>query len=161
VARIQSVYAARYYRSLGLRVYVGYLFHHESPLRKAHHVSKLIALAAHRIAGGSKEITELSDISVKKEWTFAGDVARGIFTLIDQEIVFECVIGSGVAYSIENWLEQCFGIIGKDWHDHVRIREGFTPEYKCLVSNPRSINSLGWSPAVGFQELAKMMIAAL
>ncbi|MCK5345844.1 MAG: GDP-mannose 4,6-dehydratase, partial [Candidatus Heimdallarchaeota archaeon] len=30
VARIQSVYAARYYRSLGLQVYVGYLFHHES-----------------------------------------------------------------------------------------------------------------------------------
>jgi GDPmannose 4,6-dehydratase len=160
VARIQSVYAARYYRSLGLRVYVGYLFHHESPLRQAHHVSKLIALAAHRIAAGSKEIIELGDISVKKEWTFAGDVARGIFTLIDQGIVFESVIGSGVAYSIENWLEQCFGMIGKDWQDYVRIREGFTPEYKCLVSNPRTINSLGWSPAVGFQELAKMMIAA-
>lgn len=161
VARIQSVYAARYYRSLGLRVYVGYLFHHESPLRKAHHVSKIIALAAHRIAHGSKEIIELGDISVKKEWTFAGDVARGIFTLIDQDSVFEAVIGSGIAYSIENWLEQCFGIIGKDWHDHVRIREGFTPEYKCLVSNPGTIKSLGWSPAVGFQELAKMMVAAL
>jgi GDPmannose 4,6-dehydratase len=160
VARIQSVYAARYYRSLGLRVYVGYLFHHESPLRQAHHVSKLIALAVHRIADGSKEIIELGDISVKKEWTFAGDVAGGIFTLMDQGIVFECVIGSGVAFSIENWLEQCFGMIGKDWQDHVRIREGFTPEYKCLVSNPRTINSLGWSPAVGFRELAKMMIAA-
>ena len=84
VARIQSVYAARYYRSLGLKVYVGYLFHHESPLRKAHHVSKIIALAARRIADGGKEIIELGDISVKKEWTFAGDVARGIFTLIDQ-----------------------------------------------------------------------------
>ena len=31
VARIQSVYAARYFRSLGLRTYVGYLFHHDSP----------------------------------------------------------------------------------------------------------------------------------
>ncbi len=161
VARIQSVYAARYYRSLGLRVYVGYLFHHESPLRKAHHVSKIVALAARRIADGGKEIIELGDISVKKEWTFAGDVAGGIFTLIDQDDVFEAVIGSGVAYTIENWLEQCFGMIGKDWHDHVRIREGFTPEYKCLVSNPGTINSLGWFPAVGFQELTRMMIAAI
>jgi len=161
VTRIQSVYAARYYRSLGLKVYVGYLFHHESPLRKAHHVSQTVALAVHRIAHGSKEIIELGDISVEKEWTFAGDVAKGILTLINQDEVFEAVIGSGVAYSIENWLEQCFGLIGKDWHDYVRIREGFTPEYKCLVSNPRTINSLGWSPAVGFQELARMMIAAL
>ncbi len=161
VARIQSVYAARYFRSLGLRVYVGYLFHHESPLRKAHHVSKIIALAARRIADGGKEIIELGDISVKKEWTFAGDVARGIFTLIDQDDVFEAVIGSGVAYTIENWLEQCFGIIGKDWHEHVRIREGFTPEYKYLVSNPGTMNFLGWFPAIGFQELARMMIAAI
>ena len=43
IARIQSVYAARYFRSLGLKVYVGYLFHHESPLRKNNHVSKMIA----------------------------------------------------------------------------------------------------------------------
>lgn len=161
VTRIHSVYAARYFRSLGLRVYVGYLFHHESPLRKEHHVSKMIALAVKRIAAGSGEVIELGDISVEKEWTFAGDVSRGIFTLIEQDDIFEAVIGSGVVYSIENWLEQCFGLIGKDWHDHVRLREGFTPEYKCLVSNPVTINSLGWFPAVGFQELAKKMVASV
>lgn len=158
VARIQSVYAARYYRSLGLKVYVGYLFHHESPLRKSHHVSKLIALAVKRIAEGSNETIELGDISVRKECTFAGDIANGIFTLINQDDVFEAVIGTGIAYSIENWLEQCFSLIGKNWRDYVRIREGFIPEYKCLVSNPRTIHSLGWSPSVGLQELAKMMI---
>ena len=42
VARIQSVYVARYFRRLGVRVYVGYLFHHESPFRHPHHVSKVI-----------------------------------------------------------------------------------------------------------------------
>ncbi len=158
IARIQSVYAARYYRSLGLKAYVGYLFHHESPFRKAHHVSQMIALAAGRIAMGSSEMIEVGDLSVKKEWTFAGDVARGIFALLDQEDVFECVIGSGVFYSIENWLEECFKRIGRDWHDYVRLRDGFRSEYKCLISDPKTIHSLGWSPAVGFQDLAKMMI---
>lgn len=160
VARIQSVYAARYYRSLGLKVYVGYLFHHESPLRKPNHVSQMIALAAQRIAKGSKEIIELGDISVEKEWTFAGDVARGIFTLVEQDSVFEAVIGSGETYSIENWLEQCFRIIGRDWHNHVRLREGFTSEYKRLYSNPRTMSGLGWFPAVKLPELAEMMITA-
>ena len=158
IARIQSVYAARYFRSLGIRVYIGYLFHHESPLRKPNHVSQKIALAVKRIAEGSDEVLELGDISVEKEWTFAGDVAKGIFTLIGQDEVFEAVIGSGIAYSIENWLEQCFGIIGKDWHDHVCLHEGFTPEYKRLVSNPKTINALGWFPAVEFPDLAKRMI---
>ncbi len=158
VARIQSVYAARYFRSLGMKVYVGYLFHHESPLRKPLHVSQMIAIAVKRIAGGSDETIELGDISVEKEWTFAGDITKGIFTLVEQDKVFEAVIGSGISYSIENWLEQCFGIIGKDWHDYVRLRQGFTPEYKRLVSSPETINSLGWYPTVGLKDLAEIMI---
>jgi len=56
IARIQSVYAARYYRSLGIQTYVGYLFHHESPLRKPSHVSQKIALAVQRIDRGNNEI---------------------------------------------------------------------------------------------------------
>ncbi len=158
LARIHSVYAARYYRSLGLKVYVGYLFHHESPLRKPDHVSQIIALAVKRIAKGSDEIIELGDISVEKEWTFAGDVAQGIFTLVEQDDIFEAVIGSGIGYSIENWLEQCFMVIGKDWHDHVRLRKGFKPEYKRLISDPKTINSLGWYPKVVFSDLAKRMV---
>lgn len=158
VARIHSVYAARYYRSLGLRVYIGYLFHHESPLRKPQHVSKMIALAVKRIAAGSGEIIELGDISVKKEWTFASDIAKGIFTLLEQDDVFEAVIGSGIAYSIEDWLEQCFSVIGKDWRNHVRLREGFTPEYKRLVSDPATMHKLGWFSTVGLPDLARIMI---
>jgi GDPmannose 4,6-dehydratase len=159
VARIQSVYAARYYRSLGIRTYVGYLFHHESPFRKPNHVSKMIALAVQRIAAGSGEFIELGDISVEKEWTFAGDVVQGILTLVEQDKVFEAVIGSGVAYSIQNWLEECFKIIGKDWREHTRLREGFTPEYKQLVSKPETINALGWYPGVTFSDLVKMMMS--
>jgi GDPmannose 4,6-dehydratase len=160
IARIQSVYAARYYRSLGIPVYVGYLFHHESPFRKSNHVSKMIASAVQRIATGSSEIIELGDISVEKEWTFAGDIVKAIFTLVEQDDVYEAVIGSGVTYSIKNWLEQCFTIIGKDWQKYVRVRDDFTVEYKRLISNPQCINSLGWFPIVRFDELAQMMVTA-
>lgn len=158
VARIQAVYAARYYRSLGLRAYVGYLFHHDSPLRKPQHVSKMIASAVKRISTGSKETIELGDISVEKEWTFAGDIVRGIFTLIDQEEVFECVIGSGKAYSIAQWIELCFNSIDRDWHHHVRTKDAFCAEYKRLVSDPKTITKLGWRPTVNISELAAIMV---
>lgn len=158
VARIQSVYAARYYRSLGIRAYVGYLFHHESPFRKPNHVSKMVALAAQRIASGSNEFIEIGDISVEKEWTFAGDLTKGILTLVEQNKIFEAVIGSGVAYSIKDWLEACFRIIGKDWRKHIRLREDYTREYKRLISNPATMHSLGWSPSVDIQELANIMV---
>jgi GDPmannose 4,6-dehydratase len=158
VARIQSVYAARYYRSLGIRAYVGYLFHHESPFRDETHVSKMITSAVQRISSGSREKITLGDLSVKKEWTFAGDTVEGIFTLVQQDEVFEAVIGSGVPYSIENWLEVCFGIIGRKWNDYVILREGFKSEYPLLVSNPFKIKQLGWSPKISFRQLAEMMI---
>ena len=160
VARIQSVYAARYYRSMGIRTYVGYLFHHESPFRKAHHVSKMIAFAVKRIAAGSNEVLELGDLSVEKEWTYAYDITKGILTLVEQEEVFEAAIGSGEAYSIEYWLEKCFDVINKDWRKYVQKRAGFKAEYKRLVSDPATMNRLGWFPAVGVSELAKMMVTS-
>ncbi len=158
VSRIHSTYAARYFRSLGIQAYIGYLFHHESPLRKPQHFSQKIASAAKRAAQGSPDKLQIGDISVEKEWTFSGDVVRGILTLVEQDQVYEAAIGSGKAYSIEKWLELCFGFIGRQWQDHVCIDEDYRPEYIRLVSDPSTVFSLGWSPRVGIEELARMMM---
>jgi GDPmannose 4,6-dehydratase len=156
--RNYSVYLSRYFRSIGIRTYVGYLFHHESPLRTAEHVSQKIAQAARRIAEGSDEILELGDISVRKEWTFAENIAEGIITLIEQDRVFEATIGSGQAYSIEDWLNECFKLINKDWRRYVNQTKNFKAEYQVLVSNPATINSLGWYAATTISELAEIML---
>lgn len=158
IARIQSVYAARYFRSLGLKVYVGYLFHHESPLRKNSHISKMVAEAVKRIANGSNEKITLGDVSVKKEWAFAGDIAEGIFTLTNQDKIFEACIGTGKAYSIKDWLEICFKRINRTWEDYVSLKGSFLPEYQILVSDPSTINSIGWRPKIQFDDLCVMML---
>ena len=158
VSRIQSLYAARYYRSLGVNTYFGYFFNHESPMRPERHMSKKIACAVKRIAAGSNERIEIGDISVKKEWTYAGDIVNGIFTLVEQDKISEANIASGLAYSIEEWLEQCFGLINKDWRDYVTQKNDFVSEYRVLVADPSRIHSLGWKPEVSFSALAKMMV---
>jgi GDPmannose 4,6-dehydratase len=156
--RNYSVYLSRYFRSIGIRTYVGYLFHHESPLRTEQHVCQKIAQAARRIAAGNEEILELGDTSVRKEWTFAENIAEGIFTLISQDKIFEAAIGSGQAYSIEDWLNECFKLINKDWHQYVRVKKNFKAEYRLLVSNPATINSLGWHACTTISELAQIML---
>lgn len=158
IARIQSVYASRYYRSLGFKVYNGYLFHHESPLRPERHISQMIASAAQKISRGHTEKLALGDISVQKEWTFAGDIVEAMLKLVSQDVIFEAVIGSGKLYSIQDWLEQCFGVIGKNWQDFVSLKKDFVPEYKKLVSDPQKIMSLGWAPIVSIDQLAEMMV---
>jgi GDPmannose 4,6-dehydratase len=158
ISRIQSVYAARYFRSLGIKTYVGYFFNHDSPLRSQRHVTKMISEAAKRIAAGSNEKLEIGDMSVIKEWSFAGDIVQGIWLLVNQDNIFEANISSGEGYTIEEWAEECFRIVGKDYKNYVIENNNFKSSYKKLVSNCSLIKSLGYKPDVSFGELAKMMI---
>lgn len=158
VSRIHSVYAARYYRLLGVKTYVGYFFNHDSPRRTERHMAKKITEFAKRVANGEIEKLVIGDISVIKEWTYAGDIVKAVWALVQQRDIYEANIGSGLGYSIEDWLRACFTIIGKDWKDHVILRNDFIPEYKKLVSDATLIQSIGWIPEVSFTQLAEMMI---
>lgn len=158
LARNQSVEIARYYRQLGLAVYVGYLFHHESPRRDETHVSGRVVKAVKQISRGQQSKLEIGSLKVRKEWTFAGDVVQAIEHLLDQSDLFEAAIGSGEDYSIEQWVEACFSQVSLDWREYVDESPGFVPEYGRLVSDPSTIMSLGWKPEVSFEELAEMMI---
>lgn len=158
ISRIQSAFAARYFRSLGVQAYIGYFFNHDSPLRTERHMSKKIAEAIKRIGNGSTEKIAIGDIAVVKEWSFAGDIVQGVWTFINQNEIMEANIASGKGYSIQQWLEECFNLIGRNWQDYVIIKEGFIAEYRQLVADATIIHSLGWRPKVSFEELAKMMI---
>ena len=161
VSRIQSVYAARYYRELGLSVYVGYFFNHDSPLRSERHINQKIIIAARRIAGGNNEKIEIGDIAVKKEFSFAGDIAKAVMILIQNNSVFEAALGSGKAYSIKDWINICFTYFGLPWEPHVTQIKGFRSEYDILVSDPSTIFSLGWTPETDINRLAELMITQL
>lgn len=159
VARIHSTYAGRYYRqSFGINVYIGYFFNHDSPLRTERHVNKKVTAAVNRIANGSSERLELGNVDVQKEFNFAGDIVEAVWMLVNQNEVFEAVIGSGNAFSIKDWTEYCFKKINRNWQEYVSIKQDFIPEYKVLISNPQLIKSLGWRPKVNFYELADMMM---
>lgn len=153
VSRIQSIYAGRYYRSLGLKVYAGYFFNHDSPQRGKRHINQKIARAAK-----TGETIEIGDISVKKEFNFAGDIIEAVWRLVNQDEIYETVIGSGAAHSIAEWLDLCFGAVDKNWRKYVTINENFKAEYRILVSNPALIESLGWRPKLDIKDLARLMM---
>ncbi len=158
VSRIQSVYAARYFRTLGVKVYVGYFYNHDSPMRTERHMAKKIAIAARHISRGREEKIEIGDIEVIKEWTFAGDVVRGLWQFICQDEIFEMNISSGIGYSIREWVIECFKIIGRDYEPYLIHKNNFIAEYRQLVSDATLIKSLGFKQEVSFSQLANMMV---
>lgn len=159
VSRIHSVYAARYFRiKHHVQTYVGYLYNHDSPRRSERHMAKKIAEAAKRIAGGFKETLTIGDVAAVKEWAYAEDIVKGIWTLVNQDAIFEANIGSGIGHSIEEWLSLCFEYFALDWKDYVKPDNNFVPDYKMLVCDPAVINSLGWKADTDFRTLAQMML---
>lgn len=158
VERIYSVYLARYYRTLGMKVYIGYLFHHESPFRKPYHISQQIVQLVKQIESTQNGTIELYDISVKKEWGFAEDIAEGMMVLVGQEKLFEAVIGTGKAHSIMDWLKICFSYVNKNWEDYVVQKRVEESPFEILVSNPSSMKLLGWEAKTDIEELASIMI---
>ncbi len=158
VERIHSAYAARYFRNLDIKSYVGYFFNHDSPLRSNRHISKLITEAVKRIKQGSKEKIIIGDTTTKKEWGFAGDIVAAVWQLVNQDEHFEAVVGTGDAFSIQQWIEECFNQIKVPWREHIQIKEDFQSEFSILVSDPSRIKSMGWNPETSFSQLATLML---
>lgn len=157
-ARIQSVYAARYYRTLGLKVYVGYFFHHDSPLRHDRHLNMKIIKAALKIKNGSDEVFEIGDPNVIKEFNHAYDLMKAIWLLVNQDMVFEAVIGSGIGYKIQDWIDICFELVGIDQRNHITLSPHYRSRFSSLISDPKTIRSLKWKPLYDIRYLAKDMI---
>ncbi len=159
VARNSSLFAARYFRQRGLKIYFAYLFNHDSPLRSNRHLNMKIAVAAARAANGSKEKLLIGDLEAEKEFNFAGDIAAAMWLLIRQDELFECVVGSGQSHAVRDWVETCFREVGLDWKDYTETDRTYASPYHRLVSDPAKLFSLGWKPECTFSGLATMMMA--
>ncbi|HEY6064174.1 MAG TPA: GDP-mannose 4,6-dehydratase, partial [Chitinophagaceae bacterium] len=110
-------------------------------------------------AAGKDHLLEIGDVSVEKEFGFAGDIAKGMFHLLRQDHLQEACIGTGKAYSIEKWLELCFSSMGKNWRDHVKLKNDYIPDFKRLVSDPSALHATGWKAETGIEELARLMLS--
>jgi GDPmannose 4,6-dehydratase len=157
--RIYSVYLARYYRDMfKLKVYIGYLFNHDSPIRSETHINQKIVMSAVRIANSNQNKLVIGDLNVRKEFNYAGDIVSAIWKLVNQDAKTEMVIGSGEAYSIKSWVQYCFGMLGLEWEDHVVIDDNFSSEYEVLVSDPALLLSTGWVPTKSIYGVADLML---
>lgn len=159
-ARIHSVYAGRYYRDyFNLKVYVGYFFNHDSELRSPKHVNQKIINELRLVKEGRLNSIVVGNPDVKKEFSFAGDIVKAVWMLVNQDKIFEAVIGSGVAYSIMDWIRVVCDLLEINFDElDIETDANFNSEYKILVSDPEKIKNIGWQPSVTLEQLAERML---
>jgi GDPmannose 4,6-dehydratase len=158
-ARIYTTCLARYYRQqFGIRTYVGYFFHHDSPRRPLHHLALYVADSALRARAGTFDELRIGDLSLLKEWNYAGDLVQAAWCLMNQGTITEAVLGSGEEHSVQEWVESCFTLTGRNWRHFYRDIPGFKSDHGRILSRPSRLLALGWKPSVDFTGLARIML---
>lgn len=138
----------------------GILFNHESPRRGETFVTRKITRAAARIKLGLQDKLYLGNLDAKRDWGYAADFVEAMWLILQQDKSDDYVIATGETHSVREFLDEVFGHLELDWKKYVEIDPKYyrPTEVDMLLGDPsKAKRVLGWSPKVGFKELAVMM----
>jgi GDPmannose 4,6-dehydratase len=165
VARAAAFWeVANYREAYGLHACSGILFNHESPLRPERFVTQKIVSAAVRIARGSKETLELGDITIERDWGWADEYVVAMWLMLQLEKPEDYVIATGQSHTLSDFLEETFGQLDLDWHDHVVLSRTLLRPADIQISRARpdkASRDLGWNAAFRMREVVRGMIAGI
>ena len=164
VAKVYGHWITVNYReSYGMHASSGILFNHESPRRGLEFVTRKVTNGVARIKLGLDRELRLGNLDSKRDWGFAGDYVRAMWTMLQQDEPDDYVVATGETHSVRELCEVAFDRAGLNWEDHVVVDERFLrpAEVDLLVGDPSKARSkIGWKTEVGFAELIQMMVDA-
>ena len=126
VSKVFGHYITVNYReSYGLFACSGILFNHESPRRGLEFVTRKVTDGVARIKLGLIDTLSLGNLNAKRDWGYAADYVRAMWTMLQQEAAQDYVVAMGVNHSVQELVEIAFGHAGLDWRAHVRQDPAF------------------------------------
>jgi len=152
-----------YREAYGLFASNGILFNHESPRRGETFVTRKITRAATRIKEGLQDTLYLGNLEAKRDWGFAGDYVEAMWLMLQQDEPDDFVVATGETYSVREFVQAAFSILGLDWERYIRLDPRYlrpTEVDLLLGDNTKARKVLGWAPSVGFRQLVEMMVEA-
>jgi len=152
-----------YRESFGMYAVSGILFNHESPRRGLEFVTRKITDGAARIRMGLATELRMGNLDAERDWGFAGDYVRAMWSMLQQDEPTDFVVATGVSHSVREVCEIAFTRVGLDYQRHVVVDpELYRPaEVDHLLGDAtRARSILGWVPEVDFRSLIEMMIDA-
>ena len=165
VAKTFGHYMTMNYReSYGAFACSGILFNHESPRRRPALVAPQVTRAGARSALGRQPTVALGNLDSSRDWGFAGDYVRAMWSMLQQDEPEDYVVATGRTHSIRDLLDIAFARIGvTDWSGHVSqdprlLRRA---EVDHLIGDAgKARDRLGWAPSMDFRELVELMVDA-
>jgi GDPmannose 4,6-dehydratase len=147
----------------GLFACSGIVYNHESERRPERFVTRRITRGAAEIALGLREELTLGSLDAVRDWSFAGDIVRGAWLMLQQECPDDYILASGVPHTVAEFAAAAFACVDLDAERHLRVDPALmrAPESTPSVGDPsRARERLGWEPEVSFAELVQRMVRA-
>jgi GDPmannose 4,6-dehydratase len=147
----------------GLHASSGIVFNHESERRPERFVTRRITRAAAAISLGLQQELTLGDLSAVRDWSFAGDIVRGAWLMLQQERPDDYILASGIPRTVADFARAAFACVDLDAERYLRVDPALvrTVETTPSVGDPsRARERLGWIPLLDFQQLVERMVQA-
>ncbi len=151
-----------YRESYGMYACSGILFNHESERRGLEFVTRKVTNAVARIKLGLQDQLVMGDLEPKRDWGYAGDYVKAMWSMLQQESPDDYVVATGKTHSVREFVERAFAAAGiDDWRRYVvQDPRYFRPaEVDLLVGDATKARvRLGWTPEVDFPSLVQRMV---
>ncbi len=141
----------------------GILYNHESERRPESFVSRKVTRAAAAIKLGLADELVLGDLSAVRDWSFAGDMMRGAWLMLQQDQPDDYILSSGTGHTVADLAQLAFAHVELGAEDHIRVDPDLVrePERTLLIGDPsRARHRLGWRPTLTFEQLIERMVDA-
>jgi GDPmannose 4,6-dehydratase len=142
----------------------GMLFNHESPRRGLEFVTRKITDGAARIRLGLARELRLGNLDAQRDWGFAGDYVRAMWSMLQSDHPDDYVIATGRTHSVRDFVRVAFEAAGLgSYEPYVVTDPRFVrpAEVDLLIGDPsKAARQLGWTPDVTFEQLVQMMVEA-
>ncbi len=153
----------QYRNAYGLFACNGILFNHESPRRGATFVTRKVTRGIAAILAGHERKVYLGNLDARRDWGFAPEYVEAIWLMLQQPLPDDFVIATGEMHSVREFLALAFGLVGRDWQEHVEIDPRYfrpTEVDELCGDATKAATLLGWRPKTRFPELVRIMLEA-
>jgi len=150
-----------YRKVYGIFACMGILYNHESPIRHEKFLPRKITKSVARIKSGQQSELILGDLAISRDWSYAGDIVKSMFLMLEQDEPKDYVVGSGILHSPEDILNIAFSEVNLDWRMYVKNDKNLyrSVEYTKLCADTTKIrNDLQWDTSMTFKEIIVSMV---
>lgn len=143
------------------KIYSGIMFNHESQFREDGYLFMKIINGAINIKNKKLKKLTVGSLDYVRDWSFAGDISKAIYTITNNGSSNTYVIGSGKGNSIKTVIEIIFDYFNLNLNKYIDVDENLIRKGDpvSIVSNPKKLNhELGWDNTISFEDLIQICI---